>query len=309
MHALMNRIVMLGLAVWAVTTLGQESPNLQKISKHVYAYAGTTNASPTGNAFGANVGVVIGRDAVLVIDTLISAKAATRLLEQIRAVTDKPIKYVVNTHDHLDHAWGNCVFAKLGAIIIAQENSRLDANKTGETLGRAGQYGLTAADMEGTTIVPPSITFKQSVKVDLGGITVELNYPGPSHTVGSITALVPQDKVLFVGDILFSHYHPYLAEGDLAGWQQALIELESTIATKIIPGHGPVSTVSDLRDMREYIRVFDTEARKLCAGKTAADAPVIAKELLKLLPDQGRTELPMMVQANLAARFLPKSNH
>ena len=59
-------------------------------------------------------------------------------------------------------------------------------------------------------------------------------------------------------DILFSHYHPYLAEGDLAGWQQALTELEKTSATTIVPGHGPVSSVSDLRDMQEYLRVFDS---------------------------------------------------
>ena len=129
---------------------------------------------------------------------------------------------------------------------------------------------------------------------------------GPSHTSSSITALVPQDKVLFVEDILFSHYHPYLAEGDLAGWQQALTELEKTSATTIVPGHGPVSSVSDLRDMQEYLRVFDAQARRLCAGKTAADAPTVAEELMKLLPEQGRTELAVMVQGNPTARYLPR---
>jgi len=292
MRRLLGWIAAVTIWVGCVAAIGQETPKLQQLSEHVYAYAGTTNSSPAGNAFGANVGVVIGHDAVLVVDTLISAKTARRLLGQIRALTDKPIKYVVNTHDHLDHAWGNCVFAAQGAVIIAHENSRLDAHRSKETLSHAAQFGLTAADLEGTTIVPPAITFKQSLKVNLGEVTVELNYPGPSHTACSITALVPQDKVLFTGDILFSHYHPYLGEGDLAGWQQILTDLEKTSATKLVPGHGPVSSVSGLRDMKEYLRVFD--------------APALAQELIKLLPEQGRTELPVMVQGNLAAKFLPK---
>ena len=75
----------------------------------------------------------------------------------------------------------------------------------------------------------------------------------------------------------------------------------------IVPGHGPLSTVADLQTMSDYITVFDKEAKRLCVGKTAADAEAIAQELAKLLPAQNRTELPFMIRVNLAARYLPKA--
>ncbi len=286
--------------------LAGDNPALQRISAHVHAYVDTKNASPAGS-FGSNAGLVVGRDAALVIDTLISAKDADRFLADIRKVTDKPVKYVVNTHHHLDHAWGNCQFVKLGAAVIAHQNALSHAPEDATALAHPEQYGLTAKDLEGTTLQGPTTTFTDTKTIDLGDVTVELHYPGPTHTNDSITVYVPQDKVIFLGDILFSHYHPFLAEGDLTHWQQVLGELEQTPATKIIPGHGPVSSKADLQDMKTYLREFDIQAKTLCAGKVAADAPAIAQELIKRLPQQQRTELPMLVESNLRLKYLPKA--
>ncbi len=213
------------------------APVLQKISEHVYAYVDTKNAGPA-DSFGSNAGLVVGNDAALVIDTLISAKHADRFVADIRKVTDRPVKYVVNTHHHLDHAWGNCEFVRLGATVIAQENALSHVTEDAQTLAHPEGHGLTAKDLEGTTLQGPTITFTDSMKIDLGGVTVELRYPGPTHTNDSIVAYVPQDKVMFVGDILFTRYHPFLAEGDLIQWQKALGELAAGLDTKIIPGHG-----------------------------------------------------------------------
>jgi cyclase len=164
---------------------------------------------------------------------------------------------------------------------------------------------LTQQDIEGTVLYPPTITFYNSMKVDLGGVVVDLAFPGASHTDGSITVAVPQDNVLFLGDILFTKYHPYIAEGDIPSWIRVLDNLEHTKAKIIVPGHGPLSTVADIRDMKLYLQVFSTEAFKLCKGKQPQDAPAITKELLKVLPDQGRTELPFMVESNLREKYLP----
>ena len=136
---------------------------------------------------------------------------------------------------------------------------------------------------------------------------MELRYLGPAHTDDGITAYVPQDKVLFTGDILFTRYHPFLAEGDLANWQKILSELEHTPAEKIIPGHGPVSSKADIKDMKTYLSEFDTQAKSLCAGKGTGDAQAIAKELMKRLPQQKRTEMPQLVGMNLQFRYLQKS--
>ncbi|MGE5608251.1 MAG: MBL fold metallo-hydrolase [Bacillota bacterium] len=290
----------------SVRVAAAEGPQLQRISDHVYALVGTTNASPAANGYGANVGVVIGRDAVLVIDTLISARHAQPVAEQIRQRTDKPVKYVVNTHYHVDHVLGNCIFAKQGAIILAHESTRLDVPKVADRLAHPESLATTAAGLEGTTLAAPTVTFTQDMKIDLGDVTVELNYPGPTHTPGSITAYVPQEKVLFAGDILFTQYHPNLVEGDLANWQKVLADLEKMPATKIVPGHGPLSTKADLRDMRVYLGVFDAQAKMLCAGKAVTDAPAIAEVLTQRLPAQQRTELRMMIERNLRARYLPQ---
>jgi len=298
-------VAVLGLIV-CQSVLAADAPGLQRISEHVYAYVDAKNASPAGNSFGANTGVVIGRDAVLVIDTLISAKEADRFIADIRKITDKPVKFVVNTHYHLDHAWGNCQFAKLGAAIIAHENARLHLAEVKQELAHSEDSGLTAKDLEGTELQGPTITFPDSMTVDLGNVTVELRYPGISHTNDSITAYVPEDKVLFVGDILFNRYHPYMADCDVSRWQQVLDELQTTPAVKIIPGHGPVSEKIDLENLKIYLGEFDALARTLSAGKRPEDAPVIAQELIKRLPQQDRTELPMLVEANLRLKYLPQ---
>lgn len=287
-------------------SFAQEARPLQKLSDHVYAYVGVTNASPAANSFGANSGVVIGRDAVLVVDTLVSAKEAELLRADIKKLTDKPIKYVVNTHYHLDHAWGNSVFVKDGAVVIGHENSRLAGSKNISALEHAGDFGLTPQDMEGTVLELPAVTFQDVMRVDLGGgVAVDLSYPGPTHTNGSITVFVPGDKVLFLGDILFTHYYPYIGEGDILSWIKVLSGLEKTPAKIIVPGHGPLSTVSDIKAMKVYLKDFDVLAKKLCRGKKQDDAPAIAAELLKQLPDQGRTELPFLVEENLRDKYLP----
>lgn len=128
---------------------------LTKIAENVYSYVDVKGAIPQ-NSFGANAGIIIGKDGIVVIDTLISAKEAQRFINDIRKVSDKPVKSVINTHYHLDHTFGNSEFTKLGAIIIAQANDDKNLHNAGEaTLKNAKMYGLSESDMEGTTIAYP----------------------------------------------------------------------------------------------------------------------------------------------------------
>lgn len=280
---------------------------LKKISPNVFAYAGVTNASPSANSFGANCGVIIGKEAVLIIDTLVSAKEAQKLKDDVKKVTDKPIRYVVNTHYHLDHSWGNVVFVNDGAIVIGHENSRLAAPRSEYAYKHFSDFGLTENDMQGTILKYPTITFQNAMRIDLGGTIVDLSFPGPSHTDGSIIVDIPSDKVMFLGDLLFTHYHPYISEGNLESWQIILADLEKKISSDylIIPGHGPVSTLTDIKNMKDYIADFDANAKKICAGKTQNDAAALTKELLKLLPEQGRNEMAALVESNLREKYLP----
>ncbi len=266
---------------------------LTKISEHVYSYIDTKGASPA-NGFGANAGIIIGKEGILVVDTLISSRKAQGFIKDIRAVSDKPIRYVVNTHYHLDHSLGNSEFAKLGAIIIAQRNCL--KNLTPEsTLNRASLYGLSAQEMEGTEVKPASVTFTDRMTINLGDLTVELIYPGPSHTDDSILVYLPQERVLFTGDVLFTHYHPNLRDGDVESWIKVLDFIAGLDADRIIPGHGPLSGKRDVADMKTYLMTFDGKARELAA--VSNDVQFISRELKKVLP--AGYELEMMVPANV----------
>ena len=96
--------------------------------------------------------------------------------------------------------------------------------------------------MKGTKIVYPELTFTDRMKIDLGSQKVEIIYTGSSHTDGSIMAYLPDKKVLFAGDILFTDYHPFMGEGDIEGWLKALDYIMTMDVEKIIPGHGPISS-------------------------------------------------------------------
>lgn len=276
--------------------------DLTKIADNVYSYVGVKDASPA-SSFAANAGIVIGRDGVLVVDTLISAKEGERFLADIRKVTGKPIRYVVDTHTHLDHAFGNCVFAKQGAVIISHEADRRYLEKMGEaTLKNAGNFGLTPEQMAGTTIVLPTLTFSDRLTIDLGGETVELIHTAPSHTEGSVVVYLPAKKLLFAGDILFTDFHPFLADGDLPGWTKTLDALLAMDVERIVPGHGPLSTKKDVREMKAYILQFDARARELAAR--SQDADKVAAELKNSLPK--RSQADWMIAFNLKSRYLGK---
>lgn len=261
---------------------------LTEIAADVFAYVDTRNMSAQ-NSFGANAGIIIGRDGILVVDTLISSREAQRFLKDIRLISDKPIRYVVNTHHHLDHAFGNGDFARQGAVVISQLNDAANLKIHGQAaLGNAGEYGLTPQEMEGTEIVLPALAFGDRLDIDLGDRTVQLLYTGVSHTEGSILVYLPESKILFAGDILFTGYHPYLGEGNIEEWVKVLDRIAAMDADKIIPGHGPVSTKKDVRDMREYLIAFDKKARELTA--TSRDAGQVAAEMGKILPPKAEGE-------------------
>lgn len=306
----MITVIVFSLSAWPVisaeTTAAQASPpRLAKISQHVYAYTGIVGASPTVNSIGANAGIVIGDDAVLVVDTLISARQAARFIDEIKAITDRPIKYVVNTHYHLDHAWGNCEFVKQGAVVIAHENVKEYMKTAAGTFANTAAYGLTPDIMEGTRLIAPDIHISGKTSINLGGVTVELRHHGNSHNNTSISAYVVEDKTLFAGDIIFNRYHPFMGECDIKGWCQALNSLADLRATAVIPGHGPLADYGDIVDMKAYLRSFDALAKELCVGKDVNDAQAIAEEMLKRLPDQKRSEMTYVVAKNLSLKYLP----
>ncbi len=276
--------------------------DLVKITDNVYSYVDVKEPSAV-NSFGANAGIIIGENGVAVIDTLISSKTAKQFIKDIRKITDKPIKYVINTHYHLDHTFGNSEFEKLGATIIVQENCNANIRNFGEyALKNAGNYGLTQEDLEGTSVVFPGLAFKDRMTIDLGGEIIELIYFSPSHSTGSILVYLRAKKVMFAGDILFTEFHPFMGESDIAGWLSVLDYMLYLDAEKIIPGHGPLSAKKDVKEMKEYITTFDKHAKKLVSE--SKDEKFIETELLKVLPK--KSEGHFLILSNIKMKYLQK---
>ena len=275
---------------------------MTKIADNVYSYVDTKNSSPQ-NSFGANAGIIIDRDGIVVIDTLVSAKEAKRFIKDIRAISKKPIKYVVNTHYHLDHTFGNSEFAKLGAVIISHTNDSKNLKTHGEiALKNAKNYGLSEQDMKGTKIAYPVLTFNNRIEIDLGNQKIELIYIGPSHTDGSILVYLPEKKILFAGDILFTNYHPFIADGNIEEWVKALDYIMTMDVEKIIPGHGPISSKQDIEDMKNYLIAFDMKAKELAAKSN--DVEYIVAEIKKSLPP--RPEGDNLIPWNIQMKYLKK---
>lgn len=282
---------------------GHAENGLVRVTDRVYAYVDAENPG-AANSFGANAGIIIGEKGIVVIDTLISAKEAQRFIRDVGKISDKPVKYVVNTHYHLDHSFGNAEFAKLGAAIVAHAKCRDEMrDKAAGVLASAAGYGLTPEEMAGTEIALPELTFTDRLRLDLGDLAVELIYIAPSHSQGSLLVYLPQEKLVFAGDILFTDFHPFMGEGDIQGWQQNLDFLTTLDADKIIPGHGPISGKNDVADMRAYLAIFDKKARELAAGSDELEG--IVKEMKKFLP--ARTRGDWLIGANMQSKYLKEA--
>lgn len=297
-----GKLLVLVLVLFTLFDCAFAAEKLTQVSENVYAYVDTKNSSKN-NSFGANAGIIIGKDGIVVVDTMISAKEAKRLIQDIRTISRKPIRYVVNTHYHLDHAFGNSEFAKLGAVVIAQENAKKAMEISAkETLKNIGEYGLTPEDMKGTTVAYPVLTYGDRMTINMGGQQIELIHARHSHTDGDTLVYLPGKKVLFAGDILFTNYHPFLGEGNIEEWVKELDDIKSMEIEKIIPGHGPLSGKNDLDDMRKYILIFDQKAKELVSQSD--DVPKIVTAIQSVLPQ--RPEGAWLIAPNIQMKYLKK---
>ncbi|MEN8229250.1 MAG: MBL fold metallo-hydrolase [Bacteroidota bacterium] len=191
MKTLINKGTLFFILFASVILTAQEretSPvTLEKIAGSVYQIIGGS---------GSNGGVIIGESGVLVIDSKMNEESVKQSIGAIKSVTDKPIKYLVNTHSDGDHIMGNRYFPK-SVTFIAHENCRDDFFK--ENFGRVSDWG--EPEFYPST---PSLTFQENLNVWLGKEKVELHYFGIGHTTGDVVVYYPEEKVAFLGDQYFS---------------------------------------------------------------------------------------------------------
>lgn len=206
---------------------------------------------------GANAGFVIGADGVAVIDSFFRESAARALLAAIRARTQLPIRYLINTHHHIDHVAGNAVFAEAGAMIVAQR--RVAGWLRPENLRLMGERLTPALRAQIETLPLPQLGFEDRMSLHLGGGRRLLLRHVLGHTGGDTVVGVSDAKVLFMGDLLWRAAIPNLVDARPLLWRASLaaIASESAADTRYVPGHGGVATAQDLQDFADYLAALE----------------------------------------------------
>jgi len=274
-------LIPIALAMLAAATASraqqQELP-VNSVVDGVFVHNGKT-AQMTRENDGAiaNVGFIVGEDAVAVIDTGGSLREGRQLLAAIRARTDKPIRYVINTHGHPDHVFGNGAFVQDGTTFVGHANLP-------RTLATRGQFYLdafrrTMGDdlIDEIRIVPPMLLVSGTLKLDLGRRPLVLRAWPAAHSDCDLTVLDEKTGTLFAGDLVFLAHTPVL-DGSLRGWLGAIGELGALPAQRVVPGHGPVSGwPGALADQRRYLETLASDVRGLVkSGKPIAAAGTAA---------------------------------
>jgi len=278
---------------------------LRQIAKDVYACLQEDRGLGTSNSG------LINRGGGLVVDTFWDLPHTRQLIEEYAQVWPAPARRVVNTHRNGDHCWGNQLF--VGAEIIGHHTCRDEFRKESpqvmQMLRNAGAGGdpvlaefgkaLASWDFSGIELTPPTTTIDSRLDLDLDGIRTELIHVGPAHTAGDVIVHLPEQHVVFTGDVLFRLCTPIGWEGTYAGWVNALDQIVSLKPELVVPGHGPICGVEGPREMKEYLLYVRSESQRFF---DAGLAELEAAKRIDLGPYAGWTE-PERIVFNVARAY------
>lgn len=216
----------------------------------------------------ANIGFIVGEEAVAVIDTGGVRKVGEALREAVRRVTNLPIRYVINTHVHPDHIFGNAAFVQDNPVFVGHKKLVGAMQSRGESYlrGLRAQFGQAA---EGSAIIPPTLTVESTLMLDIGRRPLELKaWPG-AHTNNDLTIYDRTTETLWLSDLLFVERTPSI-DGDIRGWIGVIDELSQVTARITVPGHGKVTDDKQqaLNNQKRYLTILLGDVRKAIQSGT-----------------------------------------
>jgi len=240
-------VLLLSLVSYHTTVSAGILPAPQKISAHSYAWIGPFEGPLfDNNGYRMNLGFVIGNKSVLVVDTGYTIEMAKEMISHIRKITKLPIHYAVNTNSQAHRFYGNAEFKKIGATLIAHPKELKRMDRLNSLYSTVIENVLKRKKDSVELAVLPTLLIKSSKKFDLGGLTVTVKTLGASHTPASLIVHVPQDKIVFTGDILYSSRLLAVNEdSNVSEWINCYHKLKQFKAHTMVPGHGQVGPLSD----------------------------------------------------------------
>ena len=248
----------------------QRSARAVVVAPGVYMVAGSGGAADEKNQGRiGNAGFIVGERGVIAIDTGTSYAHGRELLALIREVTDQPVRVALITHTRPEFLFGAAAFRERGIPVrMHSRTARLMASRC-ETCLKTLRQTLGEEAMRGTEMYKADQEFEASHQLDLIGRPVKVLYFGHSSGPGDIAVLDVQTEVLYAGGLLDAQRIPDIQDSELPGWQQALRDLQGMNLSRIVPGHGAVSSASLIKTVQQYLTQLETRARALVEKGTS----------------------------------------
>jgi cyclase len=236
--------ILAGSPTWAEFRYPMQA---QKVAENVYAIITPTRDFPSADNGGwnSNSAFVVTREGVLLFDTGSSTAIGRALRQAIAAVTDKPVRWIINSHEHGDHWLGNAAFSDEQPTIYASQTvAELIRHGGSRWVGMFNEMtgGLTGD----SAVVTPNQTLDASTDLDLGGMRIQMMLSGGSHSPGDLMVWLPASRVLIAGDVVYSDRMPSTGAGNLKQWIKMLEDLQALQPAVVVPGHGVVTDAAGL---------------------------------------------------------------
>lgn len=219
-----------------------------------------------------NGGLIVGDEDAIAVDALFVPSMTRKYVRALKRATRKPLTHLINTHHHIDHIGGNQFFEK--SQIISHINAREEMARFGIPLELLTRFiPAFAEEMKQLRLVLPQITYAGEMILHQGQRRIELLYLGPAHTPGDTLIYLPEEKVLFAGDVAFHYVVPGPFDCHVSGWIRVCDRIADLDVETIVPGHGPIGTKKELREMRDYLALLRRESRRsFQAGEPSQEA-------------------------------------
>ncbi|RFC66780.1 MULTISPECIES: quinoprotein relay system zinc metallohydrolase 2 [Mesorhizobium] len=254
-------------------------PKLSALADGVYAFTGAEEMmEPANQGAICNVGLIVGTESAALIDSGGSYLEGVELLRAVREITDKPLRYLINTHMHPDHIFGNAAFKETGAQIVGHTNLPAALEARGAFYLQSFRRQLGEELMRGVEIIPPTVLVADRTELDLGDRKLDLRAWQPAHTDNDLTVMDRTSGTFFAGDLVFLGHLPTM-DGSLLGWMRQLDELAAIAASGVVPGHGPSPSAwpDAIAPERRYFETLASDLRAaIKAGVPLAEAVTTA---------------------------------